>query len=55
VRYDRRLVPVGVLYFSSRRGDAFDDPTDDEELRKILEVAFTAMIGRERAIEGGMA
>lgn len=55
VRYKKSLVPVGVLYFSSRRGTAFDNRSDDEELRSVLQFAFAAMIKPESAIEGGMA
>lgn len=55
VQYDRRFHPVGVLYFSSRRGAAFDDPGDDEELRSLLQLTFEGMIKPERAIGGRTA
>lgn len=55
VRYDRSLVIIGVLYFSSRRGAAFELSGDDEALRSVLQYTLAAMIRPERAVEGGMA
>ncbi len=55
VRYDRRLVPIGVLYFSSGRGAAFDDREEAEELRAVLQLTLSAMIRPERDVEGGVA
>lgn len=53
VRYRGGLVSVGVLYFSSARGAAFDDRTDAEELRFVLQLALGTMIRPENHIEGG--
>ncbi len=55
VRFSRGLVPVGVLYFSSRRGGAFDDPQDGEELRAVLEITFASMIEEDRSVGGRIA
>ena len=54
VRYDRALAEVGVLYFSSRIGEAFDAPAETKLLRRILEIALADMIDAVRSIEGGL-
>jgi len=48
------LVPAGVLYFSSRRGAAFDPRADAESLRVVLQLTFAAMIKPDRVVEGGL-
>ena len=53
VRYRGDLVSVGVLYFSSARGAAFDDRADAEELRSLLQLTLSTMIRPENRIEGG--
>lgn len=53
VRFGRRLTAVGVLYFSSRRGAAFEDPRDSERLTAILQVMFGDMLKPERSIPEG--
>jgi hypothetical protein len=53
LKYRRSLVAVGVLYFSSRRGAAFDAPDDAEKLQSVLRLTFEAMIESDRAINGG--
>ena len=55
VRYNRRLLPAGVAYFSSGRAAAFDDRTDAEELRYVLSQTFDSMIGSDRSVPGGLA
>lgn len=55
VRYNRRLIPVGVTYFSSGRAGAFDDRTDSEELRFVLSQTFDSMIDPDRSVPGGLA
>ncbi len=55
IRYRRSLVCIGILYFSSRRGAAFERLDDDDELRFVLQYTLAAMIRPERVIEGGMA
>lgn len=54
-RYNRRLVPIGVTYFSSSRATAFDDRTDAEELRWILSQTLDSMIEANRTVPGGLA
>ncbi|MGD0409836.1 MAG: SIR2 family protein [Candidatus Limnocylindrales bacterium] len=54
VRYDRSLVPVGVLYFSSRRGAAFEPRGDAERLRVVLQLTLAAMIKPDKVVEGGL-
>jgi hypothetical protein len=54
VRYRGRLVSVGVMYFSSARGAAFDDRADAEELRSVLQLTLGTMIRLENRIEGGL-
>ncbi|MGD0862939.1 MAG: SIR2 family protein [Candidatus Limnocylindrales bacterium] len=54
VKHKRDLVPAGVLYFSSRRGAAFDPRADAESLRVVLQLTFAAMIKPDRVVEGGL-
>jgi hypothetical protein len=53
VRYSQCLVAVGVLYFSSQRGAAFDEPGDAEKLQSVLRLTLEAMIQSDRAVKGG--
>jgi SIR2-like domain len=53
VKFRREVVAVGVLYFSSRRGAAFDDPRAAERLKSVLELTFEGMIKPERAVRDG--
>lgn len=53
LRYRRWLVAVGVLYFSSQRGAAFDEPGDAEKLRSVLRLSLEAMIKPDQAVRGG--
>jgi hypothetical protein len=55
VKYRREMVAVGVLYFSSRRGSAFDEPREAERLRSILRLSFEPMIRPERVVRDGPA
>jgi hypothetical protein len=53
VRFRRTLVSVGVLYFSSRRGAAFDGRGDSEQLESVLRLTLAQMIKAERVVERG--
>jgi hypothetical protein len=53
VRYGRSLVSIGVLYFSSRRGGAFESGGDAEQLVSVLRLTSAAMIKADRRTEGG--
>lgn len=55
VKFDRSLVCVGVLYLSSHRSTAFQEPDDAEQLRSLLQLTLGAMIRTERIVEGGPA
>jgi hypothetical protein len=50
VQFRGRLVSVGVLYFSSGRGAAFDNEEDAEELGSILELTLASMIGDDYVV-----
>jgi hypothetical protein len=54
IRHDRSLVPSGVLYFSSRRGGAFERSADDEPLRLLLQLTLEAMIKPDKVAKGGL-
>lgn len=54
VRFDRTPIAAGVLYFSTRRGAAFDSADETKPLRRLLEIAFETMIVDKRVIEGGL-
>lgn len=54
IRYNTRLLPVGVMYFSSSRAAAFNERADAEELRFVLSQTFDSMIEADRAVPGGM-
>jgi NAD-dependent SIR2 family protein deacetylase len=55
VKFRRRLMSIGVLYFSSQRGAAFDAPADGEKLQEVLRLTLKAMIRDENVVEGGLA
>jgi hypothetical protein len=55
VRFARRLIPVGVLYFASDRASAFESRSDDDELRSVLQLTFAGMVSPSRSIERGVA
>lgn len=55
VRFKGRLMSVGVLYFSSRRGAAFDGPAEGEKLQEVLQLTLKIMIRDENVVEGGLA
>jgi hypothetical protein len=54
VRHQRSFVPVGVLYFSSRRGAAFEPGAGAEPLRIVLQLTLARMIKKDKVIEGGL-
>lgn len=53
IKYRRSLVSVGVLYLSSSRSTAFEQPGDAEQLKSVLRLTLADMIRPERIIEGG--
>jgi hypothetical protein len=54
VRHNAAFMPIGVVYFSSRRGSAFDAQADAERLRLVLQLTLAGMIHKDRIIEGGL-